>query len=64
MPDSSNRIRHDLLGLAETSVRCSCARKGTIAILSLDHFMKIGPEEALAIADSICPVGSANGGTP
>lgn len=56
MPEPSNRIRHDLLGIAEASVRCSCAQKGTIAILSLSHFLKIGPEKALALADSLCPV--------
>jgi|GEM_PF-5767207 hypothetical protein len=56
MPNAStNRIRHDHLGAAEVSVRCSCVKDGTLAVLSLTHFMKIGRNEALRLADSLCP---------
>lgn len=52
---ASSRIRHDTLGTNETSVRCSCLKSGTLTVLSLNAFMKMGASEALRLADSLCP---------
>jgi hypothetical protein len=56
MPNlSTNRIRHDQFDAGDVSVRCSCPDKGTLIILSLGLFMKMGAETALSMADSNCP---------
>lgn len=56
MPDTStNRIRHDQFDAGDVSIRCSCASKGTLIIVSLGLFMKIGTETALSMADGNCP---------
>ena len=52
---STNRIRHDALGVGDVSVRCACPAKGTLIIVSLDYFMKLGADAALTMAESRCP---------
>ena len=54
-PASSDRIRHDQFGASEVSVKCACQKDGALTVLPLPHFMQIGQDEALRIADSLCP---------
>jgi|HubBroStandDraft_6_1064221.scaffolds.fasta_scaffold20585_3 hypothetical protein len=65
MPDlSTKRIRHDQFDAGDVSVRCSCPHKGTLIILSLGLFMKMGAETALSMANSNCPRCSARTEVP
>ncbi|HEY1654072.1 MAG TPA: hypothetical protein VGF86_03040 [Candidatus Tumulicola sp.] len=62
MPDASmNRIRHDALDIAEVSVRCACADRGTLIVLSTGHFVSLGAQAAKRLAESHCPRCSTKG---
>ncbi|HEX4014105.1 MAG TPA: hypothetical protein VHX17_09495 [Candidatus Cybelea sp.] len=62
MPNAStNRIRHDALGVAEITVRCACANRGTLIVLSTGYYVSLGASAAKRLAESRCPRCSTKG---
>lgn len=51
---SSSRIRIDTLDVNEATIRCSCAIRGTLTVMSVSTLVRIGHAAALRVADSAC----------